>query len=175
MKKLSQLALAMCLLATPLSACTSTSQAQGNSTSDSEAKTSMAEATPTQEMSTPVDKKEVIKHIDAAFMRQNIFDYKENPNKFTFKGKRPAILDFYADWCPPCRRLSPKLAKLAEKYADKVDVYKVDVDNEAELARVFGVKSIPMLLFIPMEGTPIQTLGDLSEEELEQSIAKILQ
>lgn len=159
MKQISKLAFALaCLLTTPLIACTSTSQAK--------------------EQAIPKDKteakKDVIKHIDAAFMRQNIFDYKENPTKFTFKGTRPAILDFYADWCPPCRRLSPKLTKLAEKYQGQVDVYKINVDDEAELARIFGVKSIPMLLFIPMEGTPIQTLGDLSEAELEQSVAKIL-
>lgn len=115
----------------------------------------------------------LVRNIDAAFMRQNIFDYKENPTKFVFKGKRPAILDFYADWCPPCRALSPKLTDLAKKYKGEIDIYKINVDNEGELAKFFGVKSIPMLLFIPMEGTPIQTLGNLSVEELEQTIAKI--
>lgn len=118
-------------------------------------------------------KETLVRNIDAAFMRQNIFDYKENPTKFVFKGKRPAILDFYADWCPPCRALSPKLTDLAKKYKGEIDIYKINVDNEGELAKFFGVKSIPMLLFIPMEGTPIQTLGNLSVEELEQTIAKI--
>ncbi|MDO4692860.1 MAG: thioredoxin domain-containing protein [Porphyromonadaceae bacterium] len=118
-------------------------------------------------------KETLVRNIDAAFMRQNIFDYKENPTKFVFKGKRPAILDFYADWCPPCRALSPKLTDLAKKYKGEIDIYKINVDDEGDLAKFFGVKSIPMLLFIPMEGTPIQTLGNLSVEELEQTVAKI--
>lgn len=167
MKKISYLTLSLVwLLAAPAMACTSSGQAQASASEqlDTDRGGKKKEAT----------KDEVIKHIDAAFMRAHIFDYKENPTKFEFKGTRPAILDFYADWCPPCRRLSPKLIKLAEKYQGQVDVYKINVDDEAELARVFGVKSIPMLLFIPLEGTPIQTLGDLSEDELEQSVSKIL-
>ncbi len=115
-----------------------------------------------------------VKAIDAKYMREYIFDYKANPNKFVFKGKRPAVLDFYADWCGPCRTLAPRLAEIAKKYQGKVDVYKIDVDREQELSRIFGVRSIPMLLFIPMEGTPIQARGALSVEELEQSIAQIL-
>lgn len=131
-------------------------------------------ASPSAQQKKETEMKEtLVRNIDAAFMRQNIFDYKENPTKFVFKGKRPAILDFYADWCPPCRALSPKLTDLAKKYKGEIDIYKINVDNEGELAKFFGVKSIPMLLFIPMEGTPIQTLGNLSVEELEQTIAKI--
>lgn len=121
-----------------------------------------------QEASSPV------RHIDAKYMREYIFDYKANPNKFVFKGQRPAILDFYADWCGPCRQLSPRLAELAKKYEGKVDVYKINVDNEEELARIFGVRSIPMLLFIPMEGTPSVHTGALSSEQLETAIAQIL-
>ena len=94
-------------------------------------------------------------------------------NKFVFKGSRPAILDFYADWCGPCRSLSPKLEAAAKKYAGKVDVYKINVDNEAELANIFGVRSIPMVLFIPMQGTPVQTVGDLTAEQIEETIAQI--
>lgn len=168
MKKISFVALSLaCALALPSLACSSRGQAQAATTAQEEAP---VEANPKKKEAT----EEIVRHIDAAFMRANIFDYKENPTKFEFKGTRPAILDFYADWCPPCRRLSPKLTKLAEKYQGKVDVYKINVDKEEELARVFGVRSIPMLLFIPMEGTPIQTQGDLTEEMLEETIAKIL-
>ena len=95
------------------------------------------------------------------------------PNTFVFKGSRPAIIDFYADWCGPCRSLAPKLEAAAKKYAGKVDVYKVNVDNEAELAQIFGVRSIPMVLFIPMKGTPIQTVGDLTADQIEETIAQI--
>lgn len=116
-----------------------------------------------------------VKNIDAKFMREHIFDYKANPTKFVFKGKRPAILDFYADWCGPCRQLSPRLEALAKKYAGKIDVYKINVDNETELSRVFGVQSIPMLLFIKPDGsTPSVSQGALSTEQLEAEIQALL-
>lgn len=114
-----------------------------------------------------------IKHIDAAYLRQHIWDYKEEPTKFVFKGSRPAILDFYADWCGPCRRLGPKLEAVAKKYAGKIDVYKINIDKEPDLANIFGVKSIPMCLFIPMKGTPIQTVGELTPDQIEESISQI--
>lgn len=115
------------------------------------------------------------KHIDAKFMREHIFDYKANPTKFVFKGTRPAIIDFYADWCGPCRQLSPRLEALAKKYAGKLDVYKVNVDNETELASVFGVQSIPMLLFIKPDGSmPSVSTGALSAEQLESEAQRLL-
>ena len=114
-----------------------------------------------------------IKHIDAAYLRKFIWDYKEEPTKFVFKGSRPAIVDFYADWCGPCRRLGPKLEAVAKKYAGKIDVYKINVDKEPELANIFGVQSIPMCLFIPVKGTPVQTLGDLAPDQIEESISQI--
>ncbi len=120
-------------------------------------------------------KASVTKSIDAKFMREHIFDYKANPTKFVFKGNRPAIIDFYADWCGPCRQLSPRLEAMAKKYADKIDVYKVNVDNEAELANVFGVRSIPMLLFIGTDGSnPSVSQGAISNEELELEIKRLL-
>ena len=145
-----------------------TAQASSSST-EAQAQT---ETTETPEAA-PAAEASPVRHIDAAYLRANIYDYKENPNKFVFKGSRPAIIDFYADWCGPCRSLSPKLEAAAKKYAGKVDVYKVNVDNEAELSQIFGVRSIPMVLFIPMTGTPIQTVGDLSAEQIEETIAQI--
>lgn len=116
-----------------------------------------------------------IKHIDAKYMREHIFDYKANPNKFVFKGDKPTILDFYADWCGPCRQLSPRLETIAKKYEGKLVVYKINVDDEAELARVFGVQSIPMLLFIDTDGsTPSVSQGALSLEELESEVQRLL-
>ena len=114
-----------------------------------------------------------IKHIDAAYLRKFIWDYKEEPTKFVFKGSRPAIVDFYADWCGPCRRLGPKLEAAAKKYAGKIDVYKINIDKEPELANLFGVQSIPMCLFIPMKGTPVQTVGELTPDQIEESISQI--
>lgn len=115
------------------------------------------------------------RNIDAKFMREHIFDYKANPTQFVFKGQRPAIVDFYADWCGPCRQLSPRLEALAKKYAGKIDVYKVNVDNESELASVFGVRSIPMLLFIGMDGAmPSVSQGALGDKELESEAQRLL-
>ena len=145
-----------------------TAQASSSST-EAQAQT---ETTETPEAA-PAAEASPVRHIDAAYLRANIYDYKENPNKFVFKGSRPAIIDFYADWCGPCRSLSPKLEAAAKKYAGKVDVYKVNVDNEAELSQIFGVRSIPMVLFIPMTGTPLQTVGDLTAEQIEETIAQI--
>lgn len=116
----------------------------------------------------------LIKHIDADFMKKNIYDWEEHPGEFVYKGSRPAIIDFFATWCGPCRRLSPKLEEIAKKYQGKIDVYKVDVDDEMALAKLFGVKSIPMCLFIPLKGTPTQTQGDLSEAQIEENVKNIL-
>lgn len=113
-------------------------------------------------------------HLTTAQMREQIYDYKANPNKWVYKGSKPAIIDFYADWCGPCRRLGPKLEKIAEKYNDKLIVYKINIDNEPELAQVFGIQSIPMVLFVPAKGTPIQTMGDLPEEEIEKAVSEII-
>jgi len=80
------------------------------------------------------------------------------------------VVNLWATWCGPCRSLGPKLEAVAKKYEGKIDFYKVDVDKNAELSQIFRVQSIPMVLFIPMEGIPTQTLGDLSPEEIQQSI-----
>lgn len=135
--------------------------------------TTATTVTPSEQAETKSEK--VIKNIDAKYMREYIFDYKANPSKFIFKGKRPAILDFYADWCGPCRQLSPRLETIAKKYAGKIDVYKINVDNETELASVFGVQSIPMLLFINTDGsTPSVSQGALSLEQLEEEVQRML-
>lgn len=119
--------------------------------------------------------KSLIKHIDLEFMKSKIYNWEESPGEFKFKGTRPAIIDFYAHWCGPCRSLAPKLEAIAKKYEGKLDIYKVNVDDETTLAQVFGVKSIPMMLFVPQEGVPIQTLGDLPMDDIEKTIAQILE
>ncbi|SJL23095.1 thioredoxin family protein [Porphyromonas gingivalis] len=114
-------------------------------------------------------------HITAEYMREHIYDYTANPQEWVYKGDKPAIIDFYADWCGPCHSLSPKLEEVAKKYAGKLTVYKVDVDKEKELAGIFGVRSIPMVLFVPVKGIPTQTMGNLPMENIEEAIAKIMQ
>ncbi len=93
-----------------------------------------------------------------------VWNLESAPNTFTYKGKLPAVIDFYADWCGPCRRVAPIMEKLAQEYEGKLLVYKVNVDHEKELATAFQAKSIPMVLFIPMEGQPMMQVGALPEE-----------
>lgn len=105
--------------------------------------------------------------------RELVHDYKTNTSTFEYKGSLPAIIDFYADWCGPCRRLSPKLAQIAEEYKGRIVVYKVDVDKYQEVATIFGVQSIPMVLFVPVEGVPYKAMGDLPIEYIKEMIQKI--
>ena len=95
---------------------------------------------------------------------KKVWNLENNPNTFIYKGKLPAVIDFYADWCGPCRRVAPIMEKLAEEYDGKLLVYKVNVDQEKDLSTAFQVKSIPMVLFIPLEGQPMMQVGALPEE-----------
>lgn len=96
---------------------------------------------------------------------EKIWDFKANPNEFVYKGKEPAIIDFYADWCGPCKRIAPIMEKIAKDYEGKVKVYKINTDQQKELARVFNITSIPLVIFIPKEGDPMQQIGALPEAE----------
>ena len=98
-------------------------------------------------------------HINQSEFIEKVYDYKKNPDKWVYEGSKPAIIDFYADWCGPCRRLSPVLEKLAEKYKDKIVIYKVNTDKERELAAAFGITSLPTLVFIPLGDTPQVSQG----------------
>lgn len=92
--------------------------------------------------------------------KNNIFNY-ETEQEWSYKGELPAIIDFYADWCGPCKMVAPVLEKLSEEYAGKLLIYKVDTETESELAAVFGIQSIPTFLFIPAEGQPMIQPGAL--------------
>lgn len=105
---------------------------------------------------------------------KRVVNYEENPDEWKYLGDKPAIVDFYADWCPPCKIVSPILEELAEKYEGEIYIYKVDVDREQELASVFKIQSIPTLLFIPMEGDPQETKGAIPMEAFEKGIREIL-
>jgi thioredoxin len=94
-----------------------------------------------------------------------VMDYEKNTQEWVFKGDRPCLIDFYADWCGPCRITSPILEELAQEYKGKIDVYKVDVDQERELAQVFGVSGIPAFLYCPMEGKPTMTSGIAKDKD----------
>jgi thioredoxin len=101
---------------------------------------------------------------------KKVWNFENNPNTFVYKGKLPAVIDFYADWCGPCRRVAPVMEKLAEEYDGQLLVYKINVDQEKELANAFQVKSIPMVLFIPMEGQPMMQVGAMQEAEYKKVV-----
>lgn len=95
---------------------------------------------------------------------QKVWNFEKNPQTWVHEGKVPAIVDFYADWCAPCRRIAPIMDKIAKDYDGRLKVYKIDVDKEQRLASVFQVRSIPSILFIPLKGQPMMQAGALSEE-----------
>ena len=113
-------------------------------------------------------------HITKADILKKVYDFEKNPDEWKYLGSQPAIVDFYADWCGPCRQLSPVLDELAKEYSGKLTIYKVNVDNERGLATFFGIRSIPTLLFIPMKGKPQRSLGALSKTELKGIIKDVL-
>lgn len=113
-------------------------------------------------------------HITKADFLKKVYDFEKNPDEWKYLGSQPAIVDFYADWCGPCRQLSPVLDELAKEYSGKLSIYKVNVDNERGLATFFGIRSIPTLLFIPMKGKPQRSLGALSKTELKGIIKDVL-
>lgn len=115
-----------------------------------------------------------VKHLTYNEFLKKVWDFEKNPNTFIYKGELPAIIDFYADWCGPCRRVAPIMEKLAEEYDGKLLIYKVNVDQEKELAAAFQVKSIPMVLFIPLEGQPTMQVGAMQEEGYRQVIQERL-
>ena len=103
-----------------------------------------------------------------------VANYEATPNEWKYLGDKPAIIDFYADWCAPCRAIAPVLEELAEEYGDKIYIYKIDTEKEQELAELFGIRSIPSLLFIPINGTPQMAQGALPKSELKKAIDEIL-
>lgn len=101
--------------------------------------------------------------------KEEIFDY-TTEKEWKFKGNQPAIIDFYADWCGPCQMVAPVLEELSETYQDKVTIYKVDTEVEQELSAVFRIRSIPSILFIPMDNQPMMQAGALPKSALENVI-----
>ncbi len=99
-----------------------------------------------------------IKLTKADFLAK-VFNYEKNTEEWVFEGDKPCLIDFYADWCAPCRITSPILEELAKEYHGKINIYKIDTDKEQELAAVFGIQGIPSFLFCPMEGRPTMTSG----------------
>ncbi len=112
-------------------------------------------------------------HLDKEQFKKLVFDY-ENNKEWKYEGDKPAILDFYADWCGPCRMLSPVLAEVQKEYDGKLQVYKINTDKQRELAATFGIRSLPTVVFIPLNGKPQAILGFRPKEEIENVIKNVL-
>jgi thioredoxin len=109
----------------------------------------------------------------AEFLKR-VFNYEENTEVWKYEGDKPAIVDFYATWCGPCRITAPILVDLANEYGEAIYVYKIDVDKEPELASVFGIQSIPTFIFIPRTGDPQVAMGALPKETFKKVIDDFL-
>ena len=114
-----------------------------------------------------------LEHLTNETFKAKVFNF-EKSKDWKFEGKLPAVIDFYADWCAPCKMVAPLLEELQEEYAGKIDIYKVNTEQEQELASVFGVQSIPTLLFVPMEGQPAMAKGALPKDSFVQAFSDVL-
>ena len=112
-------------------------------------------------------------HLTKETFLEKVFDY-ENNKEWSFKGELPAVIDFYADWCGPCKMVAPIIEELSTEYSGKVDFYKIDTEAEQELASAFGIQSIPSLLFIPADGQPQMAAGALPKQTLQEVIDRDL-
>ncbi len=105
--------------------------------------------------------------------KEKVFNFEEN-KEWKYEGSVPCLIDFYADWCQPCKMVAPVLEELQEEYGDKIVIYKVDTEQEQELAGMFGIQSIPSLLFVPVEGQPQMAMGALPKATFDKAIADVL-
>jgi len=112
-------------------------------------------------------------HLTKETFLSKIFDY-ENNKDWKFEGDLPCIVDFYADWCGPCKMIAPVLEELSEEYKGKINIFKINTEQELELSSAFGIRSIPSLLFIPKTGQPQMAMGALPKESLKQVIDDVL-
>jgi thioredoxin len=115
-----------------------------------------------------------LEHLTEKTFKQKVMDYEKNTRQWVFAGDKPAIVDFYADWCRPCRMIAPILEELAVEYEGKINIYKVDTEAQRELAAIFGIESLPTVLFIPMQGKPSSQKGAMPKESFKKIIDEFL-
>ena len=122
----------------------------------------------------PAFKDGVVNQMSTQMFNKLIWDYKANPKEFTFSGDIPVIIDFYADWCRPCRMVAPIMEEFAKEYSGRIRVYKVNTDAEQELAQLFQIRSIPAVMFIPKTGKPQMSVGALPKDAFKKLINDVL-
>jgi thioredoxin 1 len=114
-----------------------------------------------------------MEHLTKETFQQKVFNY-EASKDWKFEGDKPCIIDFYADWCGPCKQVAPVLEELSKEYEGKVDIYKIDTEDQQELAAAFGIRSIPSILFCPQDGQPQMSMGALPKDSLVTAIKDVL-
>jgi thioredoxin len=115
----------------------------------------------------------MVEYLTKETFKEKVFDYETN-KEWKFAGDKPCMVDFYADWCGPCKMVAPILEELSGEYDGKLNIYKVNTDQEQELASVFGIQSIPSLLFVPVEGQPQMAMGALPKDTFKKAIKDVL-
>jgi len=120
-----------------------------------------------------VNKKKFMEHLTKQTFKEKVFNYEKN-KEWIYEGNLPCIVDFYADWCAPCKMIAPILEELAKEYDGKINIYKVNTEEEQELAGMFGIKSIPSILFCPKTGQPQMAMGALPKQTFITAINDIL-
>lgn len=114
-----------------------------------------------------------MEHLTKDAFLKKVFNYEEN-KEWKYEGDLPCIIDFYADWCGPCKMVAPVLEELSQEYKGKINIYKVDTEHERELSAAFNIRSIPSILFCPKEGQPQMAMGALPKSSLIKAIQEIL-
>lgn len=115
----------------------------------------------------------MLEHLTKETFKEKVFNFELN-KEWKFEGTTPCMIDFYADWCGPCKMVAPLLEELQKEYGENLVIYKVDTEAERELASMFGIQSIPSLLFVPVDGQPQMAMGALPKATFEQAIAEVL-
>ena len=115
----------------------------------------------------------MLEHLTIDTFKEKVFNFEANQD-WKFEGKKPCVIDFYADWCNPCKMVAPVLEELQKEFEGKIDIYKVDTEDQQDLAGMFGIRSIPSILFVPMEGQPQMAQGALPKESFVQAFEEVL-
>ncbi len=139
---------------------------------DEAAENNVVQTTPDKDPSASYEASDEPVQLNKQMFLERVFNYEDNPKEWKFRGDRPCIIDFYADWCGPCKRVAPIMDQLAEEYEGKIDIYKVDTDKQKELAQVFGIRSIPSVMYCPAEGQPYMYVGAFPKSKYQELINK---
>lgn len=115
----------------------------------------------------------MIEHLTLDTFKEKVFNFEQN-KEWKFEGTLPCVIDFYADWCGPCKMVAPILEELSKEYSGKLNVYKVDTEDQRELSAMFGIQSIPSILFVPVDGQPQMAAGALPKDTFKKAFADVL-